>query len=55
MAITAEQPYQRPISPVEWTHLTSPAESSMTLQLFVEGTGVIEPRRQAGSQGEVLG
>jgi hypothetical protein len=42
MTITTEQTYQRPISPTEWIYLANPGGTSNVLQIFVEGTGVVE-------------
>src|SRR5262245_26667475 len=39
---SAENPsWQRPVSPIEWIYQANPAETSMTPQIFVEGTGTL--------------
>ncbi|MER6168356.1 non-ribosomal peptide synthetase [Streptomyces violaceorubidus] len=40
-APSADHTWQRPVSPIEWIYQANPAETSMTPQIFVEGTGTI--------------
>ncbi|WP_432838801.1 non-ribosomal peptide synthetase [Dactylosporangium sp. CA-092794] len=37
------EPFSRPISPVEWTYLAHPPGLETVLQVFVEGTGTLDP------------
>ncbi|MFD2421813.1 non-ribosomal peptide synthetase [Amycolatopsis pigmentata] len=48
---STDRGWQRPVSPIEWIYQANPAETSMTPQIFVEGTGTLDAGELAAAVG----